>query len=289
MLAAMDANHIRVAYVVGSVRGTFALPDADGWEGYRELNDQLLEVTGAHDRLLAFPAVRGDEADADELVADYVARGAVGLKMFGGYSPLKVGHLDTADYDPIFQAAARYELPIVNHCSLNYFPEEAHGMLERHPGVTFILPHLGFKKKDPRVLVDWLERHPNLYFDLSHGGLLGEALLKANADRDAYREFITAHSARLLWGSDYVLSNHSSKTVEDLTGYQRCSLGMLEGGEPFQCPAVAKQIEKAEGDPETFFEPLDLPDETLRDLYYRTALHVLPGVRERFGIVEPRR
>lgn len=288
-------DDVRAVFVVGSVRGTFGrsgqpvltaggMAPPDPWEGYRSLNDGLLAATAdARDHLFVFPIVRGDEADAEALVADYVARGATGLKMFSGNERLKVGDMASADYDPILQAAARHDLPIIDHVSLNFFRDEVVGMVDRHPDVRFVFPHLGFYKEDPGRLGDLLAAHPNVFVDLSQGGPLAEGLLAADAHPEAWEAFLEAWSSRVLWGSDLVLPERAPKDLATVVASRRCLLDLLEGTAPFRCDPIADDLREAGEPADRTFRPLTLSPEVREDLAWRTAARLVPALGDRFG------
>lgn len=101
----------------------------------------------------------------------------VGFKLYAGYYHYNVGD---AIYDPVYELARKYDLPIVIHGGLTYadqglltysHPLSMEETFLKHRDITFMLCHLG----DPWVMdaAAMLEKNPNLYADLS-GWIVGD-------------------------------------------------------------------------------------------------------------------
>ncbi|WP_411346572.1 amidohydrolase family protein [Paenibacillus sp. WLX1005] len=101
----------------------------------------------------------------------------VGFKLYAGYYHYNVGD---AIYDPVYELARKYDMPIVIHGGLTYadqglltysHPLSMEETFLKHRDITFMLCHLG----DPWVMdaAAMLEKNPNLYADLS-GWIVGD-------------------------------------------------------------------------------------------------------------------
>jgi predicted TIM-barrel fold metal-dependent hydrolase len=164
-------------------------------------NDAMLELCAAHgDRVRMMVTVNPNYQDhALGEIDRCVREGAVGIKL------LASRRADDPLLDPICRRAAEGQLPILHHIwqhrRREWPTQEASDGVElcrlarRHPGVTFILAHIGGGG-------DWLHTLraarpvPNVYLDLSgsgtDGGMLEGALAAVGAER-------------LLWGADVTL------------------------------------------------------------------------------------
>ncbi len=139
----------------------------------------------------------------------------VGFKLYAGYYHYHVGD---PIYDPVYELARRYQLPVVIHGGLTYADQ---GLLQyshplameetfvKHRDITFMLCHLG----DPWVLdaSAMLEKNPNLYADLS-GWIVGDGakvqrLMGEQTYVDHFKRAIVFSEKydRLLFGTDWPL------------------------------------------------------------------------------------
>lgn len=151
------------------------------------------------------------EALEESLQWDHV----VGIKLYAGYYHYNVGD---AIYDPVYDLARKYALPIVIHGGLTY---SDHGLLKyshplsmeetflKHRDITFMLCHLG----DPWVMdtAALLEKNPNLYADLS-GWIVGDSskvyrLMGEQTYVDHFKRAIVFAEKydRLVFGTDWPL------------------------------------------------------------------------------------
>jgi hypothetical protein len=134
-----------------------------------------------------------------------VAEGAIGVKL------LASRRADDPLLDPICEAAARHRLPILHHIwqhrrrewpgqEISDGADLAH-LARRHPGVTFILAHIG-GGGDYLHTFAAIRRVSNIVADLSGSGV----------DRGMLDEAVGAlGSLRLLWASDVTMETGLAK------------------------------------------------------------------------------
>jgi len=235
----------------------------------------------------------GDRA-AKQLEAD-VKAGALGvgeiMKNFGLRVKKSDGSrlkLDDPELDPIWQTAARLNIPIFIHTAdpqeffqpINYtnerwlelalypdrrypasqFPswEELNGerdrLFKRNPKTTFITAHMGWHANDLGRLGKMFDEMPNLYTEV------GAILYDLGRQPRAAREFFVKYQDRILFGKD-------SYQPDEFPYYWRV---FETGDEYFDYYRDYHAFWKLYG--------LALPDEVLRKLYYRNALKLLPGL-----------
>ena len=220
--------------------------------------------------------------------------GAIGLKVTKnlGLSARKADgsrlKVDDPDLDPIWQAAARHNVPVLIHVAdpaqffapvdytnerwleLAIFPgreypsatnpgfEELMGerdrMFARNPNTRFINAHFGWHGNDLERAAKHLETFPNVVFEV------GAVLYEFGRQPRAAREFFIKYQDRVLFGKDaYEPSEFPSffrvfETTDEYFDYYR--------------------------DYHAFWKlyGMGLPDEVLRKLYYVNALRVTPGL-----------
>jgi predicted TIM-barrel fold metal-dependent hydrolase len=223
-----------------------------------------------------------------------VKDGALGLKVFKNLgltakkadgSRLKV---DDADLDPVWQTAARLNIPVLIHVAdpfqffdaidfrnerwleLAVFPNrqypqerfpsfeqlmtERDNMFARNPKTRFIVAHFGWHGNDLARAGRLLDRLPNVYFDVA------AVLYEFGRQPRASREFFVKYQDRIIFGKDayypteYPYYWRVFETNDEYFDYYRPYhfMGKLYG--------------------------MGLPDAVLKKLYYKNALKVVPGL-----------
>jgi len=229
-----------------------------------------------------------------QLEAD-VAAGAVGVGEVGknfGLSTLKPDGsrltLDDPEIAPIFDACARLNLPVFLHTAeppeffepidmhnerwleLSLFPSRARpadrfptfetlmGERDRlfaaHPKTTFVAAHLGWHGSDLARLATLFDAMPNVYAEM------GAVLYDLGRQPRVAHDFLVKYGDRVLFGKDsyqpteYPYYWRVLETKDDYFDYYR--------------------------DYHAFWKMygLDLPDEVLKNIYYRNALRITPGL-----------
>ena len=201
---------IGITYHVASILGSwgrdsptyFASP-SDTTRG----NDEMLAVERAHaDRVRSYVAVNpNDTRHALAEIDRCVGLGAIGVKLAAAR------RADDPLLDPIAERAARGGLPILHHIwqrRRRHWPSQdiSDGadlgrLALRHPGVAFILAHIGGGGDYAHTFAA-VRDIPNILLDLSGSGvdrgMLDDALAAVGADR-------------LLWGADITLETGLAK------------------------------------------------------------------------------
>lgn len=174
-----------------------------------EMPDNLFTCVGIN------PVTLHQEGQLEALEQSLQSQQVVGIKLYAGYYHYNVGD---AIYDPVYDLARKYELPIIIHGGLTY---SDHGLLKyshplsmeetflKHRDITFMLCHLG----DPWVMdtAALLEKNPNLYADLS-GWIVGDSskvyrLMGEQTYVDHFKRAIVFAEKydRLVFGTDWPL------------------------------------------------------------------------------------
>jgi predicted TIM-barrel fold metal-dependent hydrolase len=164
-------------------------------------NQALLGLQGEHPgQILGYVCINPNYTEHALAEIDHrLATGMIGIKLAASR------RADDALLDPVCEAAARHKVPVLHHVwqhrRREWPGQEASDAVElgrlarRHPGVAFILAHIGGGG-------DWLHslhavrRLENVYVDLSGSGVDGGMLEACIA---------AVGPARLLWGADITL------------------------------------------------------------------------------------
>jgi uncharacterized protein len=223
-----------------------------------------------------------------------VTDGAVGLKVFKnlGLSTRKADgsrlRIDDPDLDPIWQTAARLNIPVIIHVAdpapffapidyknerwleLNVFPgreyppdrypsfEDLMGerdrMFARHPKTRFINAHFGWHGNDLGRAARHLDSLPNVVLEV------GAVLYEFGRQPRAARDFFVKYQDRILFGKD----------AYEATEYPYYWRVFETRDEYFDYYRDYHAFWKLYG--------MDLPDDVLRKLYHRNALRIVPGL-----------
>lgn len=205
-------TRIGIWYHVASVLGSWGFSSPIYFPSPRDVtagNDAMLDFADAHhDTVRAYATVNPNHTThAVEEIERCVARGAIGVKLAASRrasDPL---------LDPVCEAAARHGLPILHHIWQHRTREwpsqeisdglDLAELARRHPGVTFILAHIG-GGGDYMHTFAAIAEVPNIVADLSGSGvdrgMLDEAVLRLGAER-------------LVWGCDITMETGLAKLM----------------------------------------------------------------------------
>ena len=290
MIKEMDALNLRVMVNLSGGSG----------DGLRE-NLKAIRDSNYKDRFrlfanVNFNGVGGPDWRAREVAAleQAIKDGAIGLKIFKnlGLSARKVDgsrlKVDDPDLDPIWQTAARHNIPVIIHVAdpaqffeaVDYknerwlelaifrgreYPKDQYPSFEdlmgerdrmfaRNPKTRFINAHFGWHGNDLGRAAKHLDSLPNVVLEV------GAVLYEFGRQPRAAREFFIRYQDRVLFGKDaYEQSEYPYywrvfETKDEYFDYYR--------------------------DYHAFWKlyGMDLPDDVLRKLYHRNALRVAPGL-----------
>lgn len=201
---------IGITYHVASILGSWGRDSPTYFASPRDTtrgNDEMLAVERSHaDRVRSYVAVNpNDTRHALAEIDRCVALGAIGVKLAAAR------RADDPLLDPIAERAAAGGLPILHHIwqhRRRHWPSQdiSDGsdlgrLALRHPGVAFILAHIGGGGDYAHTFAA-VRDIPNILLDLSGSGV----------DRGMLDDALAAVGAeRLLWGADITLETGLAK------------------------------------------------------------------------------
>ena len=203
-----DPEVLGVAVNVAASQGILGIVNLGGGQAGAGLERQIEAAARFPGRVLVFMSLDGrgccDAGWADREAARLVTGRALGAR--GLHVPRDLAGpggapvpLDSPALDPVWETAGGLGIPVAIHRGDG---PDATGalvrLLERRPGIPFVALHLAGLGGDPAALSALLDRLPNLHLDL--GGRLADLA----RDPDRARDFLLAHSDRVLFGTDLV-------------------------------------------------------------------------------------
>lgn len=180
----LKAEFNRCGVVLGIGMGVMELQDSSFPDNFatnpmtldleKQIPPFLLECAGINPERLT----RNLTEELDRIENRLKHEAVTGIKLYAGYYH---HYVYDAIYEPVYELAKHYQLPVVIHTGDTYSPN---GLLKfahpltidelalRHRDITFVLCHLG----DPWVMdaAEVVHKNPNVYADLS-GLIVGDA------------------------------------------------------------------------------------------------------------------
>lgn len=289
LIAAMDSLNIRVMVAANNVRGEALRSTLSLVQASPLARDRIRVMTGIDFRGVgpgwAAEAVAQLEADA---AAGAVAIGEIGKSL--GLSIRKADgsrlRIDDPDLDPVWEAAARLDLPVFLHTadpaeffadfdytnerwleqalfpnrrypsdefpSFEELADERDNLFRRHPNTTFVTAHMGWHANDLGRLGRLLDELPNVHTEI------GAVLYDIGRQPRGAHDFFVRYQDRILFGKDSF--------------------------QPGEYPYYWRVLETADEyfdyyrDYHAFWKlyGLALPDEVLRKVYFENAVRLMP-------------
>jgi len=264
LLDAMKAVGITHTVLVGSPQQTLFFKG--GFTGYDENNGQILTLQRLYpDAFSAFCTVNPRDPDKLRKLKGYVRAGSRGLKLYNGHATFYDLPLTDSEMEPLYAYAQQRHLPVMFHVNLGRYLGEFEALMDAYPRLTVIAPHLGVSSIRLERLERLLDRYPTLYTDVSFGyqPFLIAALKRISKDPGKYRQFMQRYRARILFGTDVVVTSHPKKTAPWMAGVFQCYRDMLEQSR-YRCALMEEEL-----------NGLALEPDILRDVYERNPQRVL--------------
>ncbi len=195
LLARMDSLSIQLSINLGSARNLLAASAGEMEKARAEFEESggRLYYCGFFD-----PRRAGEDLAILERAAR--GRGFTGIKIHPSFAQVSA---DDPRYAPVWEFASERGLPIVSHTwSVSSYnpvqalstPDRFEPMVERYPGVRFVMGHAGGRGDGRRRAVRMAKQFPNAFLDIS-----GDIM-----DRHSLEHMVREGVERkILFGSDY--------------------------------------------------------------------------------------
>lgn len=187
------------------------------------------------DRIIPFASVYPGDPDKLAKLESYVARGAMGLKLYSGHSTYYEEPLNDPGMTPLYAYCERIALPICWHINLTLYRSQFEEVLSNHPHLIVIVPHFGVtfyrpESRDFAQMQRLLDRYPNLYVDCSFGtrDFLVHGLEMVSKHTDVFRAFFETYQDRIIFGTDMVVTGNKEKSAEWYAAVMRACRDVLE-------------------------------------------------------------
>ena len=229
---------LRAAGVAAAV----ALPYAHEADLARELNTWLCEQAAASDLLIPFATVHPDDEDVAAVVRDAFEAGARGLKI---HCPVQECRPADSRLEPALEVVAEYDRPITYHGGTAPMFEDS--------------PYVGFD-----AFAELVRSYPELRVCCAHMGTY---------EVEAFLELARDHETVYL-DTTFAMSTSAPDTM----GFDPSSIAdetLIDRSESIMYGSDFPNIPYPYRNERAGLLARDLPTETTRDLFYRTAIDYL--------------
>ncbi|MFP4500802.1 MAG: amidohydrolase family protein [Candidatus Hydrogenedentota bacterium] len=235
--AAEDLGIAKTLFVASS-RYTLLGSKGVATEGNEWNSREVLRVAREYpDKIIPYATFHPSAANKVELLEEYKAAGAHGLKLYSGHGNFYDRPLDTEEMLPVYEWCEREGFPICWHVNFSrpaYAEEFAH-VLAMYPNIKIIVPHFGvtfYRPGGAQWQAFWalVDRYPGLYTDCSWGtrSILVHGLEVVSANVTMFRDTFLEYQDRILWGTDMVVTGNEEKTPDWIASVLRAGREMLE-------------------------------------------------------------
>ncbi len=234
-----------------------------------ENNAELKQVFEAYpEQFSYFCSIDPNDADRLNVLEECLNNGAIGVKLYNGYTYAHELSIDDAKLSDFYSTLADRQALLMLPVNTSYYELELRNMLTLNPNLTVICPHFCLSSKDLTRLGALLSDFPNLYVDTSFGSLdfVKEGFETISENRENYKTFFNTYQDRILFGTDTVLTSYENKSMDWLTELYGDYLALFS---------------EAEFDSELLqasYTGLELPQSILRKVFYKNWYSAQPNL-----------
>ncbi len=281
-LSAMDQVNVSSTIILGSPDATYILHPSGRFNKYKENNEELMKMVDKYpNRFIAFPTIYTYDPNKLDLLKGYIARGAVGLKLFSGhYASFHdvLGPLNHNTMFPVYEYCEKNRIPIIWHVHLgiDVIYDEFVDVLERYPNLIITIPHFGLSSIKISRLEYFLDTYPNLYTDISFGYWAKDGLWRLSNYSAFYANKLIKYQDRFQFGTDMVCTKHPRKSVEWIANLTQGYRDILEK-KYFNLTVNPDIVGDFNGDNPGQFNGMNLPKSVLDKIYYDNVVKFICG------------
>ncbi len=235
------------------------------------LVEQIVAQTAGQDSFEFFCTVDPLDVSRTETTQDCLDLGALGVKLYNGYSYSHILPLDDSRlgdlYTMLEESGALLMLPV----NAGEFKAELENVLTLHPNLDVICPHYCLSSKSLNRLTDLMDRFPNLYIDTSFGStaFATEGFETISENTEAYQDFFDKFQDRILFATDNVVTSYEDKDQDFLKDLYQDYIWMFSEGE------FESDVDDNPEDGVTTYTGLDLPYTQLQKVFWQNWANLL--------------
>lgn len=282
-LPAARAFGVEKTVIVASPRFTLFGKGEQGEPSMSKNFDVVLKAAKAYPgEIVPFFTISPDDEDALARAKKHVAAGGKGVKLYSGHSNLHKKPLDAPELMPLYAYLEETGLPINWHINLSKWHGEFERVMDKHPKLNVMVPHLGVCFWRPEqhmpIMARLMRKYPNLYVDTSLGTreILIDGLYRVAEHKALFQQFFDEFQDRIVWGTDAVITGNKEKTPSWYAKVIAATRDQLEQDQ-FQFPLAEgySTYFKKGRDPTGVIEGLALPEPIQKKIYRDNALNWL--------------
>ncbi len=194
----------------------FGAEEAD-LSAVEENNAALKQVLEAYpEQFSYFCSIDPNDADRLRVLEECLKNGAIGVKLYNGYTYAHELSIDDAKLSDFYTTLADRQALLMLPVNTSYYESELRNVLTLNPDLTVICPHFCLSSKDLPRLGALMNDFPNLYIDTSFGSLdfVKEGFKTISENRENFQAFFDTYQDRILFGTDTVLTSYENKTMD---------------------------------------------------------------------------
>ena len=231
-----------------------------------ENNRALQQVIAAYpEQFSYFCSIDPANPDRLTLLSDCLNSGALGVKLYNGYSYAHALAIDDSRLNEFYSVLASGGALLMLPVNTTNYESELRNLLTLNPELEVICSHFCLSSKALGRLTALMNEFPNLYIDTSFGSIdfVKDGFKTISENREDFQAFFDVYQDRILFGTDIVLTSYEDESLDWLTGLYADYLALLREGE-FESSVLGLTV-----------QGLDLPESILRKVFYKNWMALL--------------
>ncbi|MFA5793055.1 MAG: amidohydrolase family protein [Candidatus Gracilibacteria bacterium] len=166
-----------------------------------------------------------------ELLETCIQNGAVGVKLYNGYSYSHTAPIDDSVLNDFYAKIAEENKILLLPVNTSEYTNELTNILILNPTLKVICPHYCLSSKNLPRLTELMDAHKNLYVDTSFGSLdlAIEGFDTITKNPEEFTAFFDQFADRILFGTDNVITTYENKDSEFITSLYQTYLDVYKG------------------------------------------------------------
>ncbi len=205
---------------------------------------QVVFQTKTQDTFGFFCTIDPLDLERVQQMQECLSQGAMGIKLYNGYSYAHVVPVDDARLSDLYAALSDAGGVLMLALNSGEYQSELENVLSLNPELPVICPHYCLASQSLDRLTDLMTRFPNLYIDTSFGqeSLARTGFETLSQNHDAFVQFFTTFQDRILFGTDNVVTAYEGKDQDYLKNLYQEYLGVLTDTLDLPYPILRKVL-----------------------------------------------